>query len=100
MKNQFDSSENSRGDCGASNCVIPLAINLAVVLGSRIVFNNIKETFKAKYPYFLRHIPFGLFKSPIILSTPVESRLAPEEELLKAPVITIYFIFFKLYYSI
>jgi len=37
--------EDSVGQCGAATCMEPLAINLAIIFGTRLVFNNLLDIF-------------------------------------------------------
>jgi hypothetical protein len=40
-----DAPENYLGQCGASNCMEPLSINLAIIFGSRLTFGNVSDIF-------------------------------------------------------
>ena len=44
-----DGGGNDMGECGATNCMEPLAYNIAIIFGSRITLTNLAEIY---YPYF------------------------------------------------
>eukprot|EP00604_Paraphysomonas_vestita_P001703 CAMPEP_0174817746 /NCGR_PEP_ID=MMETSP1107-20130205/254_1 /TAXON_ID=36770 /ORGANISM="Paraphysomonas vestita, Strain GFlagA" /LENGTH=652 /DNA_ID=CAMNT_0016028733 /DNA_START=1071 /DNA_END=3029 /DNA_ORIENTATION=+ len=48
-----DNNDDWEGDCGAPNCMVPLAINLAIIFGTRLTVGNITEL-ALPYILFLR----------------------------------------------
>jgi len=48
-----DAQDNWKGDCGAVNCMKPLAVNLAIIFGIRLTVGNITEL-AIPYILFLR----------------------------------------------
>jgi hypothetical protein len=47
-------ADDWKGDCGAKNCMIPLATNLAIIFGTRLVVGNITELL-LPYLMFVRY---------------------------------------------
>lgn len=48
-----DAQDDYQGDCGAVNCMIPLAVNLAIIFGTRVTVGNLTELL-VPYLLFLR----------------------------------------------
>ncbi|RYG65223.1 hypothetical protein EON64_12375, partial [archaeon] len=49
LQNSDDDNDDNSGQCGASNCMEPLAINLAIIFGTRLIVKNLTDIFLPWY---------------------------------------------------